>query len=40
MYKVISFYKYVDVEDPESFAKEHLDWCISNYLSGKVDITK
>jgi len=40
MYKVISFYKYVDVEDPESFAKEHLDWCISNELRGKVYIAK
>ena len=40
MYKVISFYKYVDVEDPESFAKEHLDWCIANGLKGKVYIAK
>ncbi len=40
MYKVISFYKYVDVEDPESFAKEHLDWCIVNELKGKVYVAK
>ena len=40
MYKVISFYKYVDVEDPESFAKEHLDWCIANELKGKVYVAK
>lgn len=40
MYKVISFYKYVDVEDPESFAKEHLDWCIANGLRGKVYVAK
>ncbi len=40
MYKVISFYKYVDVEDPESFAKEHRDWCIANELKGKVYVAK
>ena len=40
MYKVISFYKYVDVEDLESFAKEHLDWCIANGLRGKVYVAK
>jgi UPF0176 protein len=40
MYKVISFYKYVDVENPESFAKEHLDWCITNKLKGKVYVAK
>ena len=40
MYKVISFYKYVDVEDPESFGKEHLDWCIANGLRGKVYVAK
>ena len=38
MYKVISFYKYVNVEDPESFSKEHLDWCITNGLKGKIYI--
>ena len=36
MYKVISFYKYVGIEDPGSFAKEHLDWCIANGLKGKI----
>ena len=40
MYKVISFYKYVDVENPESFAEEHLDWCIKNGLKGKVYVAK
>lgn len=40
MYKVISFYKYVDVGDPESFAKEHLNWCIINGLKGKIYVAK
>jgi UPF0176 protein len=40
MYKVISFYKYVNVADPELFAKEHLDWCVKQGLKGKVYIAK
>ncbi len=40
MYRVISFYKYVGIEDPESFAKEHLGWCIANGLKGKVYVAK
>ena len=39
-YKVISFYKYVDVENPESLAKEHLDWCLTNGVKGKVYLAK
>lgn len=39
-YKVISFYKYVDVENPESLAKEHLDWCLVNGVKGKVYLAK
>src|SRR5690554_551575 len=38
MYKVLSFYKYVDIENPEAFVNEHLQWCISNGLKGKVYI--
>lgn len=39
-YKVISFYKYVDVENPESLAKEHLDWCLANGVNGKIYLAK
>lgn len=39
-YKVISFYKYVDVDDPESLAKEHLAWCVENGIKGKVYLAK
>lgn len=35
-YKVLSFYKYVNVDDPENLAKEHLDWCANNSVKGKV----
>jgi UPF0176 protein len=35
-YKVISFYKYVSIGDPEAFVKEHLQWCIENGIKGKV----
>ena len=39
-YKILSFYKYVDVAEPEVFAKEHLDWCLQNSVKGKVYIAK
>lgn len=39
-YKVISFYKYIDVDDPEMFAKEHLAWCVENGIKGKVYLAK
>jgi len=39
-YKVISFYKYVEVENPEEFAKEHLNWCLKNVIKGKVYLAK
>jgi len=39
-YKVISFYKYVEVENPEGLAKEHLNWCLKNGILGKVYLAK
>lgn len=39
-YKVISFYKYVNVDDPESLAKEHLEWCLQNGIKGKIYLAK
>lgn len=39
-YKVISFYKYVNVDDPESLAKEHLEWCMQNGIKGKIYLAK
>jgi UPF0176 protein len=40
MYKVTSFYKYVEIDDPESFSKVHLNWCIDNGLKGKIYVAK
>ena len=28
MFKVILFYKYVEIPDPERIVREHLDWCL------------
>jgi len=39
-YKVISFYKYVEIENPEEMAKEHLDFCLENEILGKVYLAK
>lgn len=39
-FKVISFYKYVKVDDPESLAEKHLDWCLKNGIRGKVYLAK
>lgn len=39
-YKVISFYKYINVDDPESLAKEHLEWCMQNGIKGKIYLAK
>ena len=39
-YKVISFYKYVRIEDPEVLMKGHLNWCLENGLKGKVYLAK
>lgn len=40
MYKVISFYKYVEIDNPETFVKEHLNWCLKKGLKGKVYVAK
>ena len=40
IYKVISFYKYVEIKDPEEIAKKHLDWCLINNLRGKIYLSK
>ena len=39
-FKVISFYKYVRIENPEEFAQQHLNWCLDNGVRGKVYIAK
>ncbi len=35
-YKVLLFYKYAELEDPEAFMKEHLSFCKSINITGRV----
>jgi len=30
------FYKYIDLDNPEEIVKEHLQWCLSNEIKGRV----
>jgi UPF0176 protein len=36
MFKVLLFYKYVEVSNPEQIVKEHLDWCLRHDIKGRV----
>jgi len=35
-YKVLLFYKYVNLESLELIAQEHLQWCLHNDIKGRV----
>ncbi len=35
-YKVLLFYKYVQVKEPALIVKEHLEWCLQNDIKGRV----
>lgn len=37
-YRVLLFYKYVNVADPAKFRGEHLDFCLNNDIRGRVFI--
>jgi UPF0176 protein len=39
-YRILLFYKYVDLDDPESMVKEHLQWCLANNIKGRVFFAK
>jgi UPF0176 protein len=39
-YKVLLFYKYADVYDPQRFVEEHLNWCMANDIKGRVFFAK
>ncbi len=39
-FKVLLFYKYVAVYDPEKFATEHLSWCDQHEIKGRVFVSK
>ena len=40
MLKIIAFYKYTRLEEPEKFKKEHLDFCNSLALKGRILVAK
>lgn len=35
-YKVLLFYKYVNLEEPELIVNEHIHWCLANEIKGRV----
>ena len=35
-YRVLLFYKYIDLDNPEEIVNEHLQWCLSNEIKGRV----
>ncbi len=37
-FRVLLFYKYVTVENPDRFMNEHLAWCMQNEIKGRVFI--
>lgn len=39
-YRVLLFYKYVNVDEPEQVVKEQLEWCFANNIKGRVFFAK
>jgi UPF0176 protein len=39
MYRVLIYYKYVKIEDPERFAEGHLDFCNMLGLRGRIIVS-
>ena len=35
-FRVLLFYKYVELTDPEKIVNEHLQWCLQNDIKGRV----
>lgn len=38
-YKVLLFYKYIKVQDPQLVVDEHLNWCLNNDIKGRIFIS-
>src|SRR5690625_7438388 len=38
-YQVLLYYKYVQIEDPETYAAEHLQFCQTLDLKGRILVT-
>lgn len=39
-YVVLTYYKYVPINDPETFAANHLKWCKENGIKGRILVSK
>jgi UPF0176 protein len=39
-FKVLLFYKYVQVKNPDLIVNEHLEWCLQNDIKGRVFFAK
>ena len=39
-YRILLYYKFVDIEDPEQFAADHLEFCNSLGLKGRILVAK
>lgn len=39
-YRVLLFYKYVQIENPQEIVDEHLQWCLQNEIKGRVYIAE
>ena len=39
-YKVLLFYKYVKIENPEKFRNEHYDFCVENNILGRIYVAE
>lgn len=39
-YRVLLYYKYVEIENPEAFAAEHLQFCKETGLKGRILVAK
>ncbi len=39
-YVVLTYYKYVNIDNPEQFAEDHLRWCRENGIKGRILISK
>ena len=35
-YRVLLFYKYIFIEDPEKLKEQQLDWCLNNDIKGRI----
>jgi UPF0176 protein len=36
MYRVLLYYKYVDIDSPQEFAEKHLEYCKNLGLRGRI----